>query len=545
MILVVTGVGFLIHVYSLGYMAHDERFPRFFTYLNLFVGSMLVLVLGNNFLLLYAGWELVGLCSYLLIGFWYNRKSASDAGKKAFLVNRVGDFGFALGIMLIFKVFHSLDFTTVFALAVTPDHAGVALGTITAICLLLLVGACGKSAQFPLHVWLPDAMEGPTPVSALIHAATMVTAGVYMIARCHPLYDLSATAGAVVAIIGIATALLAATMACVQYDIKRVLAYSTISQLGYMFVAVGVGAYAAGIFHLMTHAFFKALLFLGAGSVMHALSNEVDMRRMGGIAKKVPITYLTFVTGTLAIIGFPGLAGFFSKDEILASALAKGGALGTSLYALGLVTAGMTSFYMFRLLYRTFLGKSHVTPEVENHIHESPAVMTVPLMLLAVLSILGGWVGIPGRNLLAEFLSPTLAPHEAVGPLPVWVQMAIAVAVAALGWFVAHAFYFQDQTLARSRRAAEGLAPVVIAARHRWYLDEIYHTVFVRGGQAVAGFLAGIFDVYVIDGIVNGVSIAVAVLGEGWRYFTTGFVRFYAWAVLLGAGAALLIMIWR
>src|SRR5271157_5127371 len=396
MILVVTGVGFLIHVYSTGYMAHDNGYYRFFGYLNLFVFFMLMLVLANNYALLFVGWEGVGLCSYLLIGFYFHKRSAGDAGKKAFIVNRVGDAGFVMGMLLLMSTVGTLRFTDVNTVlhsgAFTPEIAGV--GTLTIISLCMFFGATGKSAQFPLFVWLPDAMEGPTPVSALIHAATMVTAGVYMIARSSALFELTPVALTVVAVIGAFTAILAASIALVQNDIKRVLAYSTVSQLGYMFLALGVGAYWVAVFHLFTHAFFKALLFLGSGSVIHALGGEQDMRRMGALKNKIPITHRTMFIGSLAIAGIPGLAGFFSKDEILWQAYSSPQGSG-ALYVVGLITAGMTAFYMWRLMNMTFYGKSRVTPEVESHIHESPATMTIPLSLLALGSLLAGWIGTP------------------------------------------------------------------------------------------------------------------------------------------------------
>ncbi|MCK4856758.1 MAG: NADH-quinone oxidoreductase subunit L, partial [candidate division Zixibacteria bacterium] len=392
MILVVSGVAFLIHVYSIGYMAHDPDYPRFFTYLNLFTGSMLLLVLADNFLLMFVGWEGVGLCSYLLIGFWYERKSASIAGDKAFIVNRIGDFGFLLAIMLLFWNLGTVSFTEVFALA--PQQLVFGGGIITAITLLLFLGATGKSAQIPLYVWLPDAMEGPTPVSALIHAATMVTAGVYMVARCNVLYMMAPTSLLVVAIIGIVTAFVAATIGLFQNDIKRVLAYSTVSQLGYMFLACGVAAFGAGIFHLMTHAFFKALLFLGAGSVIHAVSDEQDMRKMGGLKARLPITYRTMLVATLAICGIPIFSGFFSKDEILWQSFSSpyGSPI---LWVVGVLTAGLTAFYMFRLIYLTFFGKGRYDAETAHHIHESPKSMTTPLVILAVLSLVGGFIGWP------------------------------------------------------------------------------------------------------------------------------------------------------
>ncbi len=406
MILVVTGVGLLIHIYSIGYMAHDEGYPRFFTYMNLFMASMLTLVLANNFVLMYVGWEGVGLCSYLLIGFWYEKKSATDAGKKAFIVNRIGDFGFALGIMLLFWTLGSVHFSTVFNLA--PQQLAYGGGVVTAATLLLFLGATGKSAQVPLYVWLPDAMEGPTPVSALIHAATMVTAGVYMVARCNVLYVMAPTTLLVVAIVGIFTAFYAATIGLFQNDIKRVLAYSTISQLGYMFAACGVAAFGAGIFHLMTHAFFKALLFLGAGSVIHAMSGEQDMRRMGGLKGKLPATYTTMIIATLAIAGIPLFSGFFSKDEILWQAFSS--PFGSPiLWVVGLITAGLTAFYMFRLIYMTFFGERRYDDHTAAHLHESPRVMTVPLMILGV-PVAGRRLrrpsqGTPWRRLVRAFLA--------------------------------------------------------------------------------------------------------------------------------------------
>src|SRR6202163_1248720 len=410
MLLVVTGVGFLIHVYSTGYMAHEGGYYRFFGYLNLFMFSMLILVLGNNLLLLFVGWEGVGLCSYLLIGFYFLRKSASDAGKKAFIVNRIGDAGFILGLFLLSVTLGTIRFTEI-GPAIAAGHFEVGNAVMTAIALLLFVGATGKSAQLPLYVWLPDAMEGPTPVSALIHAATMVTAGVYMIVRTNAVFSMAPKALAVVAVVGCVTSIFAATMGLVQNDIKRVLAYSTVSQLGYMFLACGVGAFTAGVFHLMTHAFFKACLFLGSGSVIHSLSGEQDMRKMGALWTKIPTTARTFLVASIAIAGIPPLAGFFSKDAILGAAFERS----PILWLLGFITAGMTAFYMFRLVYMTFFGTSRVDHEVEHHIHESPSSMTVPLMILAGLSIVGGWIGWPeslgGSDRFAHFLAPVMARH--------------------------------------------------------------------------------------------------------------------------------------
>src|ERR1700724_4347147 len=410
----VTGLGFLIHVYSTGYMAHEGGYYRFFAYLNLFMFSMLVLVLANNLLLLFVGWEGVGLCSYLLIGFYFLRKSASDAGKKAFIVNRIGDAGFLLGLLLMLGTLGTIQFTEL-GPAIAAGNFAVGNGTLTAIALLLFVGATGKSAQLPLYVWLPDAMEGPTPVSALIHAATMVTAGVYMIARTNAVFSMAPRALEVVAVVGCVTSLFAATMGLVQNDIKRVLAYSTVSQLGYMFLACGVGAFTAGVFHLMTHAFFKALLFLGSGIVIHAMSGEQDMRKMGGLWGKIPTTAKTFVVASIAIAGIPPLAGFFSKDGILGHAFEYS----PILWLVGFITAGMTAFYMFRLVNMTFFGESRVDHEVEHHIHESPSSMSVPLIILAVLATVGGWVGWPeslgGSDRFSQFLAPVMAKPAAEG----------------------------------------------------------------------------------------------------------------------------------
>ncbi|MDD5763332.1 MAG: NADH-quinone oxidoreductase subunit L, partial [bacterium] len=417
MALVVTGVGFLIHVYSVGYMSHERAFARYFVYLNLFMFAMLTLVLANNYLLMFVGWEGVGLCSYLLIGFWYEKQSASDAGKKAFVANRIGDFGVLLAMFLVFWTFGSLSYTEIFAKVPLLQGSGVlTTGLATAITLLLFLGATGKSAQIPLYVWLPDAMEGPTPVSALIHAATMVTAGVYMVARSSALFLLAPDTMMVVAVIGAVTAIFSATIGICQTDIKRVLAYSTVSQLGYMFLACGVGAFTAGIFHLMTHAFFKALLFLGSGLVIHALSGEQDMRKMGGLRKYVPVTFVTMFAATLAIAGIPGLSGFFSKDEILWQSFSSSHG-SPVLWVVAALAAGITAFYMFRLIFLTFFGDSRMDPQVEKHAHESPWTMTVPLMILAVLSIVGGWVGIPavlgGSNHFEHWLAPVFHPVAA------------------------------------------------------------------------------------------------------------------------------------
>jgi NADH-quinone oxidoreductase subunit L len=540
MVLVVTGVGALIHLYSVGYMHGDPRYPRYFAYLNLFAFSMLVLVLANNFLVLYAGWELVGLCSYLLIGFWFERKSAAGAAKKAFITNRVGDFGFAIGIVLIFVSVGSLDYDKVFGAASALGH-----GTATAIALLLFAGACGKSAQIPLHVWLPDAMEGPTPVSALIHAATMVTAGVYMVARAHVFFDASSSAGDVVAWIGIATALMAAVIAFVQDDIKRVLAYSTISQLGFMFVGVGVGAYTAGVFHLVTHAFFKALLFLGAGSVMHALGGETDMTKMGGLAKKIPWTAAVMIAGWLAIIGFPGTSGFFSKDQILEGAYSTGH---TAIWVLLLVATVGTGFYMSRLIFLTFFGRSRLDATV--HPHESPPVMGFPVGILAALALVGGLFGMgahDGRiqrwlsgpvihavgggqpDIVVGSLPP--APPEREGGLTSAALSILATSAGLAGAAGAGYMYLGGFDWQRRRQRAGVLWR---AARNRLYIDSFYEFLFTGVGKVVASALAFVVDTVWIDGIVNNVGRLMALLSAQVRRVQTGYVRTYALAVLGG-----------
>jgi NADH-quinone oxidoreductase subunit L len=506
---VVTGVGFLIHVYSTGYMAHEGGYYRFFGYLNLFMFSMLVLVLGNNLLLLFVGWEGVGLCSYLLIGFYFLRKSASDAGKKAFIVNRIGDAGFVLGLLLLLNAIGTLRFTEI-GPSIEAGGFTVGNGVMTAIALLLFVGATGKSAQIPLYVWLPDAMEGPTPVSALIHAATMVTAGVYMITRMNVVFQLAPVALAAVATVGAVTAIYAASMGLVQNDIKRVLAYSTVSQLGYMFLALGVGAFTAGIFHLMTHAFFKALLFLGSGSVIHALGGEQDMRKMGGLWSKIPITAWTFLLATIAISGIPPLAGFVSKDAILAASFNAR----PLLWAIGLVTAGMTAFYMFRLVFLTFFGESRVPHDVEHHIHESPRSMTVPLIILALLSVVGGWIGWPeslgGSDHFAKFLDPVIARHaEVIAAVPEATQraseyelMAASVLVGLIGISLAWFFYLRRPRIPGALAARSG--GLYRLLYNKYYVDQIYDAMFVNRTKDLGSTL-GAFDRDVIDGLgVNG-----------------------------------------
>jgi len=540
MILIVTGVGFLIHIYSIGYMHHDKGYHRYFCYLNLFTFSMLLLVLSNNFLLMFIGWEAVGLCSYLLIGFWFEKKSASNAAKKAFVVNRVGDFGFALGIMLIFLTFHSIDFTEVFSAA---SHGNFEAGNfaITMITLLLFMGATGKSAQIPLYTWLPDAMEGPTPVSALIHAATMVTAGVYMIARCNVLYMLSPFTMAVVASIGAATALFAASIGLVQNDIKRVLAYSTISQLGYMFLACGVGAFTAGVFHLMTHAFFKALLFLGAGSVIHALSGEQDMRKMGGLKHHIPATYKTFLVGTIAIAGIPPFAGFFSKDEILLEALVRGNFL---YWSIGALAAFFTAFYMFRLFFMTFHGESRVDHHAAEHLHESPKNMTVPLAVLAGLSFVGGFLGIPGASAITHFLAPVFGEHdhtevsasEAGVHHSAWLpylMMVVSTAIALVGIFLAYQMYIKKPEL--PKRLAERFRFFHKLLLNKYYVDEIYDALFVNPIKKISIHVLwkGV-DVKMIDGSVNGIARLVGGIGNILRLLQTGYIRNYSFYIVVG-----------
>ena len=539
MAVVVSGVSFLIHIYSIGYMAHDERFVRFFAYLNLFVFAMLTLVLAENLLVTYVGWEGVGLCSYLLIGFWFERKAAADAGKKAFLVNRVGDVGFALGLMLMFVAFGSLSMSQVLEnTMVVRMMPGVA----TAIALLLFVGAVGKSAQIPLYVWLPDAMEGPTPVSALIHAATMVTAGVYMVARTHTLFALSPSALSWVAAIGGLTAFFAATIAITQHDLKRVLAYSTISQLGYMFLGVGVGAYAAGIFHLTTHAFFKALLFLGAGSVMHALAGELDIRKMGGLRSKIPATFWTFLIAALAIAGFPGLAGFFSKDEILWRTFAGGKTL---LWALALLTAGLTAFYVFRLVFTVFYGESRVDKKVAAHVHESPRVMTVPMAILALFSVIGGYIGVPqilgGGNWIEHYLDGSLgwdAPGAALSETAhasagtEWTLLILSVIVALAGIALAYVFYVRRTDL--PARVAKSLGGLYTFVYNKYKVDEFYVAVVVRPLRSLGQFFAASVDGPVVDWIAEGIAALVALIGRGLQALQTGLARNYALGILVG-----------
>jgi NADH-quinone oxidoreductase subunit L len=575
---VVTGVGFLIHIYSAGYMAHEEGYWRFFAYLNLFMFFMSVLVLAESFLLMFVGWEGVGLASYLLIGFYFKKDSAVNAGKKAFIVNRIGDFGFLLAMFLIVREFGSLDFTHVFnAISVNPEWHG---GVLTAIALLLVLGAAGKSAQIPLYVWLPDAMEGPTPVSALIHAATMVTAGIYMVARCHTLFDRSPYALGVVAIIGATTAIFAACIGMVQHDIKRVLAYSTVSQLGYMFLACGVGAYTAGIFHLLTHAFFKALLFLAAGSVIHAVSGEQDMRKMGGLAKHIPITCWTMFAGVYAIAGLPLGSGFFSKDEILYQAFVSTNPLGKLLWFVGLVTAGMTAFYMFRLWFKTFFGSEHFDEHTDLHdhgaavhthsgshavmvadpeeshthgVHESPWIMLFPLVVLAILSVIGGWVGVPaamgGHNEIEHFLEPVfsnpIAAEAATTTASHGLELGLAlvsVLVALGGLGIAYLFYYKKPgTAAALAQRAPALYRLV---ENKFYVDQIYNALIVTPLLMFTRlFLGGLVD----GGIINGSGAAAGATTRGLsslvRRVQSGNIRSYAGWLAIGAAAVLLVMI--
>ena len=573
MLFVVTFVGFLIHLYSVGYMAHEEGFQRFFTYLNLFMGAMLLLILGNSYAVMFVGWEGVGLCSYLLIGFYFKEEFPPYAGRKAFIVNRIGDFAFVIGVFALISTFGTLKYTELFDLIERNEPLmtgagwiGLSLAGFIALCLF--IGATGKSAQIPLYVWLPDAMAGPTPVSALIHAATMVTAGVYMVVRSNAIYQLAGGVSMVVAIIGAATALFAATIAIAQNDIKKVLAYSTVSQLGYMFLAAGLGAYTAAIFHVMTHAFFKALLFLGSGSVIHAMGGEQDMRKMGGLKKHLPHTSRTYFIGALAIAGIPGLAGFFSKDEILHSA-AAGHHWG--LWTVGILTAALTAVYMFRSYYLTFHGHFRGTHEQEHHLHESPPIMTGPLYVLAAGAILAGLVGIPKlltfgflpENVFGHFLQPVIGEHEAhhMDPGMEWGLLAIAIVIAVGGWLLARRIYGGDTGLSTDDAFEARVPAVQRTLANKYYVDEIYDATVIRGFWATArslfrfdaGFIDGVlvngtrnavveffslvsslFDKFVVDGLVNGVGNTLAWGSRKFRRVQTGFVSNYA--LVLAAG---------
>jgi NADH-quinone oxidoreductase subunit L len=571
MLFVVTFVGFWIHVYSIGYMAEDPGYQRYFTYLNLFMGAMLLLILGNNFLVMFVGWEGVGLCSYLLIGFWFEEKFPPYAGRKAFIVNRIGDAGFLLGLFALASTFGTLNFREIFGRIAADPHLvegpyllGLSLAGFVGLCLF--IGAVGKSAQIPLYVWLPDAMAGPTPVSALIHAATMVTAGVYMVARSNVIYQLTDGVSTLVAVVGCLTAIFAATIGLAQTDIKKVLAYSTVSQLGYMFLAAGVGAYGVAIFHLMTHAFFKGLMFLGSGSVIHAMGGEQDMRKMGGLKKYMPTTYWTFLMGTLAIAGVPFFAGFFSKDQILASVF--GGH--KTLWVVGMVTAGLTALYMFRLLFMTFWGEFRGTEEQRAHLHESPRVMTVPLVVLAIGAVVSGWVGWPKLgewdwNWIGRYLAPVVAEvgehgeaHHASVSLEL-ALMALSVAVAGVGIWLAWRTYGSDRGLAGGESWAERYPAVHRLLVNKYWVDEIYDATVVKGTWAMtrilnrfdagvidgavngtrnatvgSSLLSGFFDKYVVDGLVN----LSAWFARMWSYFMrklqTGFVSQYALVMAVG-----------
>lgn len=530
--LIVTGVGSLIHLYSIGYMHGDERYPRFFAFLNLFIASMLILVLAANYAVMFVGWELVGLSSYLLISFWFTKPSAAAAGKKAFIVNRIGDWGFLVALMVIFATFGTFDFQTIFEEA--PLMFGVGSGVITAITLLLFVGAAGKSAQIPLYVWLPDAMEGPTPVSALIHAATMVTAGIFMIARSAVLYELAPLSGTVVATVGVLTALLAAVIAVAQTDIKRVLAYSTISQLGYMALGVGVGAYSAGLFHLTTHAFFKALLFLGAGSVIHAMGNEQDMRRMGGLRKAMPVTFVTMGTAWLAISGMFPFSGFWSKDEILAAAYARGDWY-LVLWFVGVVVALITAFYMTRLFVMTFFGSRRWADDV--HPHESPRTMTIPLVVLAVFTVVAGAFNTPWRLTFEHFLEPSFegVPHpDALSDGLIIALGAVALAVATVGIVWGWRRYNRDELPAE-------VGPFWTRSLEAFGVDDFYGRWIVAPGRAVAAWFSDFVDPKVVDGVTHGIARGVVGSGSGMRAAQTGQVRWYASAIAVG-GVVLIVL---
>ena len=534
-LLIITGIGFLIHVYSIGYMSHDEGFGKYFAYLNLFVFNMLLLVLGSNYIIMFIGWEGVGLCSYLLIGFWYKKKEYGNAAKKAFIMNRIGDLGFLIAVFLIISRFGTTEFSEVFR-----SQAGIVANGpfILAVTLCLFIGATGKSAQLPLFTWLPDAMAGPTPVSALIHAATMVTAGVYMIVRSNILFTIAPVTQHIILMVGLATALIAATIATRQNDIKKVLAYSTVSQLGFMFMAIGVGAYTAAVFHVITHAFFKALLFLGSGSVIHGMSGEQDIRMMGGLKDKMKTTYYTFLIGCIAIAGIPPLSGFFSKDEIMMH-LFTNGAYGKVFWALGMIAAFMTAFYMFRLLFITFFGKFRGTHEQAHHVHESPALMTMPLIVLAILSIGGGLIGVPevfglGEHWLKEWLEPILLKSELAhiyinelshrGEL---LLMAIAVIIAFLGIILAWSVYKNYD----AKKQNKGMAKFL---EDKWLFDEAYDNAVVKPTFAAANVLKTNVEEQVIDGAVNGVGKLLHAASNRLRYLQSGMVGFYLFIMVAG-----------
>ncbi|RAJ27064.1 NADH-quinone oxidoreductase subunit L [Pedobacter cryoconitis] len=536
MLLIITGIGFLIHVYSIGYMHDDEGFGKFFSYLNLFIFFMLLLVLGSNYIVMFIGWEGVGLCSYLLIGFWFTNSSYATAAKKAFVMNRIGDLGFLIAVFLIFTTFGSVEFSKIFPLAgnMLPGNSTIAL-----IALLLFVGACGKSAQIPLFTWLPDAMAGPTPVSALIHAATMVTAGIYMIARSNVLFDLAPVVQHLIAIIGLATAVMGALVALTQTDIKKVLAYSTVSQLGYMFLGLGVGAYNGSFFHVITHAFFKALLFLCAGSVIHAMHHEQDMRHMGGLRKKLPVTFLTMLIGTIAISGLPPFSGFFSKDEILSHVYEYNKVM----WAIGVFTAFLTAFYMFRMLFLTFFGKYRGTHHAEEKIHESPKSMTIPLIVLAVLSAIGGAIGIPeslgGSHWLSHWLAPVIQHH---GEAPDHATEYILMAVSVVGVLISIAFAYSKYVKQNHVPVADEGQRSALAklSYHKFYVDEIYDTLIRKPLDAISVFFYKVFDKKIIDGIVNGLGWSTSEASKGVRLLQSGNVGFYIFMMVVGIISLLL-----
>lgn len=554
MLIVVTTCSMLIHIYSIGYMHGDSGYYRFFAYLSLFTFSMLMLVMANNFMQLYFGWEGVGLCSYFLIGYYFNKKSASDAGKKAFIVNRFGDFGFGLGIILIFLTFGSVYYVPVFGQAASfatksINFLGYDVHLMSLIAFLLFCGAVGKSAQMPLHVWLPDAMEGPTPVSALIHAATMVTAGVFLVARCSPIFNLAPTVLIIVALTGAITSLFAATIGLVQNDIKRIIAYSTISQLGYMFLACGVGAYSAGVFHLYTHAFFKALLFLCAGSVMHAMAGELDLQKMGGLKKYMPVTYWTMLLASLSISGIPGFAGFFSKDEILWLAYSGPSPVGKFVWAIGTLVAFLTAFYSFRLIFLTFHGKFRGTHEQEHHLHESPKSMTIPLMLLCIGAIGAGWVGIPkllgGGAHFTEFMMPVLGHPAGHGThAEELIVMAISIAAGFSGIGLAAYFYILSPEI--PAKLVQQFSAVHRVLFNKYYVDELYSFILIRPTIWVAkNILIGITDMRIIEAIVNGVPAAIGAFSQLLRKMQTGLLQHYATIMATGALIIVALMLFR
>jgi NADH-quinone oxidoreductase subunit L len=540
-LLIITGIGFLIHVYSTGYMHDDEGFHRFFAYLNLFIFFMLLLVMGSNYVLMFVGWEGVGLCSYLLIGFWFKNTAYNNAAKKAFIMNRIGDLGFLLGIILLFVTVDSLSFADGGVLDKVSAVGRSNHGTMELAAILLFIGACGKSAQIPLFTWLPDAMAGPTPVSALIHAATMVTAGIYMIARSQVVYTMAPMAMETVAIVGALTAIFAATIGLFQNDIKKVLAYSTVSQLGLMFLALGVGATTGAVFHVTTHAFFKALLFLGAGSVIHAMSGEQDIRRMGGLAKKIPITHATFLIGTLAISGIPVLSGFFSKDEILAHAYEHNPAY----WIAGIIASVMTAFYMFRLYFLTFKGKFRGTHEQEHHLHESPKSMTIPLMVLAVLSVIGGFIGIPhlfahDAHWLHHFLG--FGDILTLSTDTEWALLVLTLFVVGVSIYAAYRAYVKEGRLPAEKE--EELNPVQRLIYNKYFVDEIYDTLIRKPIDWLSEKFYQIVELQIIDGVVNGVGAGVKWVSSVGKYAQSGSVSFYVLAMVLGAIAIGLIKLW-